>query len=201
MKNIALSAFAALLLLTGPLPAQEYVSPYAYPQPAGSPEFYAVIEIPTGSITKYEIDKKTGHIVVDRYQSMPVIYPANYGSIPSSTGGDGDPLDVIVYTREPVVPGALIRVRAIGILKMIDGGDRDDKILAVPASDIDPTYDKVQAVTDLPSIELQRLEAFFRVYKQLPDKTKVVELNGYEDAAAARKEVAAAIESYRGKNN
>src|SRR5690606_24635675 len=119
--------------------------------------------------TKYEIDADTGHLFVDRYMSMPVVYPANYGSIPSSLGDDGDPLDALVLTRVPIVPGALIRVRAIGIMKMIDGGEKDDKIIAVPVSAVDPTYDEIQAIEDLPAMELQRMEAFFRVYKQLPE--------------------------------
>lgn len=180
--------------------AAEYVSYINYPQPTqdGS-EFFTAIEIPQGSITKYEIDAKTGHIIVDRFQSMPVVYPANYGSITSSLGGDGDPLDAIVYTREPVVPGAIIKVRPIGVLKMIDGGEADDKIVAVPTSDIDPTYDGIKQVSDLPAIEQQRLEAFFRVYKQLPAKRKVVELNGFESAEKAQAEVAGAIKAYAAK--
>ncbi len=130
---------------------------------------------------------------------MPVIYPANYGSITSSLGGDGDPLDALVYTREPVVPGAIIKVRAIGVLNMIDGGEKDDKIVAVPASDIDPSYDKIKEISDLPEIEQQRLQAFFRVYKQIPEKRKVVELNGFENAEKAQAEVAAAIKAYADK--
>lgn len=195
-----IATFMTALLMAGAAQAQEYVSPYAYPQPEDPSEFFAVIEIPQGSFTKYEIDAETGHVIVDRYQSMPVVYPANYGSIPSSRGGDGDPLDAIVYTREPIVPGAMIKVRAIGVLKMIDGGETDDKIVSVPVSDVDPTYDKVQAVADLPTIEAERLEGFFRVYKQLPEGRKVVELNGFGDAAEAREEVAQAIRNYRGQN-
>lgn len=194
--------FAAIALLAaGTASAQEYVSPFAYPQPEDSSEFFTVVEIPQGSFTKYEIDAKTGHVVVDRYQSMPVVYPANYGSIPSSIAGDGDPLDALVYTREPIVPGAMIKVRAIGVLKMIDGGETDDKIIAVPASDIDPTYDNIKDVSDLPQIEQERLQAFFRVYKQLPAGRKVVELNGFENAETAKTEVTKAIEAYRAKKN
>lgn len=199
MKKLLMIS-AAFATLTTAAAAQNYVSPFAYPQPEDSKEFFTVIEIPAGSFTKYEIDAETGHVIVDRYQSMPVVYPANYGSIPSSLGGDGDPLDAIVYTREPIVPGAMIKVRAIGMLNMIDGGEVDDKIVAVPTSDIDPTYDNIQALEDLPEIERQRLEAFFRVYKQLPEGRKTVELKGFEDAAAASEEVAQAIRNYRGKN-
>jgi inorganic pyrophosphatase len=198
MKSLLTAA--AMLLATVGAASAEYVSYLDFPQKTDDgKEFYVAIEIPQGSFTKYEIDADTGHIVVDRYQSMPVIYPANYGSITSSLGGDNDPLDALVYTREPVVPGAIIKVRPIGVLKMIDGGETDDKIVAVPASDIDPTYDKIKEVADLPEIEQQRLEAFFRVYKQLPAKRKVVELNGFDNAAHAEGEVSAAIKAYAAK--
>lgn len=194
-----LAALALAVAFTGSA-AAEFVNPFAYPQPEEGKDFYTVIEIPQGSFTKYEIDADNGHVLVDRYQSMPVVYPANYGSIPSSHAGDGDPLDALVYTREPIVPGALIKVRAIGVLKMIDGGEEDDKIVAVPASDIDPTYDNIKSISDLPKIERERLEAFFRVYKQLPEGRKKVELNGFEDAAVAEEVVAQSLRNYRGRN-
>lgn len=199
MKSFILAAAMLSATATASF-AGDYVSYLDFPQsePDGK-EFYTAIEIPQGSFTKYEIDADTGHLVVDRYQSMPVVYPANYGSITSSLGGDNDPLDALVYTREPVVPGAIIKVRPIGVLKMVDGGEVDDKIVAVPASDIDPTYDKIKEVTDLPEIEQQRLQAFFRVYKQLPDKRKVVELNGFENAEKAQAEVAASFKAYTEK--
>lgn len=200
MTRLKLLAAALALGIAAPAGiavAQEYVSPFAYPQPEEGSDFYTVVEIPQGSFTKYEIDADTGHVIVDRYQSMPVVYPANYGSIPSSLGGDGDPLDALVYTREPIVPGAMIKVRAIGVLKMIDGGEQDDKVVAVPASDIDPTYDNIQNIEDLPAIERQRLEAFFRVYKQLPEGRKKVELAGFEGANVARDLVTKAITDYR----
>lgn len=194
-----LLALTALALMTTAAHA-EFVNPFAYPQPEDSTEFFTVVEIPAGSFTKYEIDADNGHIIVDRYQSMPVVYPANYGSIPSSLGGDVDPLDALVFTREPIVPGALIKVRAIGVLHMIDGGEQDDKIVAVPASDIDPTYDDIQSIDDLPAIERQRVEAFFRVYKQLPEGRKVVELNGFSGVNEAQTMVSDAIEAYRTAN-
>ncbi|MGG7446939.1 inorganic diphosphatase [Kosakonia oryzendophytica] len=172
-----------------------------FPQPKNNPdEFYAVTEIPAGSMIKYETDAKTGFIVVDRFQSMPVAYPANYGSLTQSLAGDGDPLDVIFYTRAPLAPGTLIKLRPIGVLKMVDGGETDDKIVAVPASKIDPTYDDIKTVTDLPKIEQDRLEAFFRVYKQLPDGRKKVELNGFNDADTAKQEIKAAWDAWKAKN-
>lgn len=142
-----------------------------FPQPENNPEeFYAVTEIPTGGIVKYETDAKTGFIVADRFQSM------------------------------PVAPGTLIKLRAIGVLKMIDGGEKDDKIIAVPASKIDPTYDDIKTISDLPKIEQQRLEAFFRVYKELPEGRKKVELAGFNDAAAAKQEIKSAWEAWKAKN-
>ncbi|MCO6390579.1 inorganic diphosphatase [Aliihoeflea aestuarii] len=189
-------ALATIFMLAG-AQAQEYVAPFAYPQPEEDGEFNTLIEIPAGEITKYEVDADTGHLIVDRYMSMPVAYPTNYGSIPSSLGGDGDPLDALVITRVPVVPGAMIRVRAIGIMKMIDGGEQDDKIVAVPVSDVDPTYDAIREMEDLPEMERNRLEAFFRVYKDLPEGSKVIELGGYDSAEAAGAAISEAISNYR----
>lgn len=173
-----------------------------FPQPENNPqEFYAVTEIPAGGIIKYETDAQTGFIIADRFQSMPVAYPANYGSLTQSLAGDGDPLDVVFYTRAPLAPGTLIKLRPIGVLKMIDGGETDDKIVAVPATKIDPTYDDIKTLDDLPKIELQRLEAFFRVYKQLPDGRKKVELNGFNDAETAKQEIKKAWEAWKAKHH
>ncbi|MDO5666785.1 MAG: inorganic diphosphatase [Alcaligenaceae bacterium] len=174
--------------------------PFAVAQPDSVPEeAYVAIEIPAGSMTKYEINDD-GYIFVDRYQSMPVVYPANYGSLPSTLGGDGDPLDALVFSREPIVPGAFIKIRPVGFLKMIDGGEDDEKIIAVPASDIDPTYDNIQDIDDISEIELARIEAFFRVYKQLPDPNKKVELQGYGNAAEAKEMLQKAIDAYKAAN-
>lgn len=171
-----------------------------FPQPKNNPdEFFALTEIPAGGIIKYETDADTGFIFADRFQSMPVAYPANYGSLTQSLGGDNDPLDVIFYTRAPMAPGTLIKLRPIGVLKMIDGGESDDKIVAVPTSKIDPTYDDIQSISDLPKIEQERLQAFFRVYKQLPDGRKKVELNGFGDAAAAKTEIKSAYDAWKAK--
>lgn len=189
---------AVSVLLSASVQAQNILD---FPQPDNAPEeFFAVTEIPAGGIIKYETDAKTGFIVADRFQSMPVAYPANYGSLTQSLAGDGDPLDVIFYTRAPLAPGTLIKLRAIGVLKMIDGGETDDKIVAVPASKIDPTYDDIKNISDLPKIEQERLEAFFRVYKQLPDGRKKVELNGFNDAATAKQEIKASWEAWKAKH-
>lgn len=176
----------------------QWVHPFDYPQ-TGQPsgEVWMVVEIPAGSMTKYEIDKTTGLLVVDRFQSMPVAYPANYGAIPSTHAGDGDNLDALVLTREPLVPGALIRVRVIGVLPMVDGGDQDDKLIAVPASVVDPTYDEVRDITDLPAETRARISAFFRVYKDLPTGRRTVELQPFEGRARALATLDAALEEYR----
>ena len=186
----AVIAVSALLIAGAPMavdarpPALPH--PFSVAQPPTAPdEFLAVIEIPEGSFIKYEIDPDSGHVMVDRFQSMAVRYPANYGAIPSSLGGDGDPLDVLVLTRSPVVPGALIRVRAIGVLNMIDGGERDEKIVAVPASAVDPAYDHFKDIADLARVERQAIEEFFRVYKNLPEGRKAVEVTGYGDRETA----------------
>lgn len=189
---------AAVLLVAGAATAAEAVlHPFLAAQPKQAPqEVNLAVEIPAGSFTKYEI-KEDGLVHVDRFQSMPVAYPANYGSLTQSLGGDNDPLDVIFYTRAPLQPGTLIKLRAIGVLKMIDGGEVDDKIVAVPTSKIDPTYDDIKSLSDLPKIEQERLQAFFRVYKQLPDGRKKVELNGFEGADVAKGEIKKAFDAYK----
>ncbi|WBV22311.1 inorganic diphosphatase [Pantoea piersonii] len=197
MKLKSLAAIALLFTASAAVQAQNVLD---FPQPENVPdEFYAVTEIPAGGIIKYETDAKTGFIVADRFQSMPVAYPANYGSLTQSLGGDNDPLDVIFYTRAPLQPGTLIKLRAIGVLKMIDGGEVDDKIVAVPTSKIDPTWDDVKSMSDLPKIEQERLEAFFRVYKQLPDGRKKAELKGFESADVAKNEIKQAFDAYKAK--
>lgn len=193
MKSLA---FAAALALTATAANAQSTNPLSYPQPTDGTDVFALIEIPAGSFTKYETDAKTGFVMVNRYMSMPVAYPANYGSITSSKGGDGDPLDGLIYSREPIVPGALIKVRPIGALKIIDGGDRDEKIIAVPVSKIDPTYDAIKTIDDLPSIERQRIQAFFRVYKQLPDNSKVVEVKDFMNLEETQKLIADSLATY-----
>lgn len=189
----------ALVAATG-LPAafaQSIVHPFHAKQADNAPQdVHMAVEIPAGGFTKYEINDE-GLVFVDRFQSMPVVYPANYGSLPRTLGGDNDPLDGLVITREALHPGVLIKFRPIGYLKMIDGGEADEKIIGVPSSDIDPSYDAIQDINDLPAIELQRIEAFFRVYKQLPEGRKKVELNGYGNAAEARQIIQTALDNYK----
>ncbi len=184
-----LAVCAALALASAqPLAAaSDFIrNPLHVPQPKTSPdEATVLVEIPAGSSTKYETTED-GRIFVDRFQSMPVAYPANYGSMPSTLAGDGDPLDALVLTREPLHPGVLINFRPIGVLRMIDKGEHDEKIIGVPTDKIDPTYTDIRDLADLPEIEKQRVEAFFRIYKDLPAGRNTVELNGWGDAAEAR---------------
>ncbi|AXO62762.1 inorganic diphosphatase [Pseudomonas chengduensis] len=180
--------------------APSIVHPFHAAQAENAPnDVHMAVEIPAGSITKYEINEE-GLVFVDRFQSMPVAYPANYGSLPRTLGGDNDPLDALVLTREALHPGVLIKFRPVAVLRMIDGGEADEKIIGVPSSDVDPTYDKILDVDDLPLIERQRIEAFFRVYKQLPEGRKKVELNGYGNAAEARQLVEEALERFQTQN-
>jgi len=186
--KIALIALAAaLLLLTGAsLASNAVLHPFLAAQPKEAPEeANLAVEIPAGSFTKYEI-KEDGLVHVDRFQSMPVAYPANYGSMPRTLAGDNDPLDALVLTREPLHPGVIVRFRPIGYLKMVDKGEHDEKVIGVPTDKIDPTYANIRDLQDLPLIERQRVEAFFRVYKDLPEGRNPVELSGWGNAAEAK---------------
>jgi inorganic pyrophosphatase len=187
---------AALSFLTVPAIAAPNV--LSSKQPSAFPdEITMVVEIPAGGSVKYETDTDTGQLFVDRFLSMPMAYPANYGSITRTKAADGDPLDVLVFTRQPVQPGATMRVRPIGLLKMIDGGDIDDKVIAVPVTKLDPTYGAIAKIEDLPAAEQDRLQAFFRVYKQLPAGSKVVEVKGFDTPEAAKAMIKAAGEQFK----
>lgn len=126
---------------------------------------YAIIEIPKGHRNKYEVDKKTGLIRLDRYLSSSTHYPLDYGIIPQTLAGDGDPLDVIVMVREPTFPGCLIEARIVGLFQMIEKGEEDVKVLAVPFSD--PYFAAMKDLADVPEAFLREVEHFFNTYKQL----------------------------------
>ena len=188
---------ASLLLLASAVTAADTVlHPFLVAQPAQAPqEVNLAVEIPAGSFTKYEI-KEDGLVHVDRFQSMPVAYPANYGSMPRTLAGDNDPLDALVLTREPLHPGVIVRFRPIGYLKMIDGGEHDEKIIGVPTDKVDPTYASIRDLADLPEAERQRIEAFFRVYKDLPKSRNPVQLNGCGDAKKAKALIRESLERF-----
>ena len=173
--------------------------PFLAAQPKKAPEeVLLAVEIPAGSFTKYEINEE-GLVYVDRFQSMPVVYPANYGSMPRTLAGDGDPLDALGLTREPLHPGVLIAFRPIGYLRMLDKGEQDDKVIGVPTDKVDPTYSNIRDLADLPEIERQRIEAFFRIYKDLPAGRNPVVLNGYGNAAEAKVLITEALQRFEKK--
>lgn len=163
--------------------APTLVHPYYLEQPDAAPaRLLALVEIPAGSYVKYELDKQTGHIIVDRFLTTPMAYPANYGSLPSVFAEDGDPLDILVFTRTPLAPGVLIDVRPIGTLRMRDRGENDDKIIAVPADDVDPFYVDIRDIDDLPTEAKAGIEAFFRNYKSNDPDDSPVTTHGFINA-------------------
>ena len=154
--------------------------------------FTAVIEIPKGSSCKYELDKKTGIMRLDRVLYTATHYPANYGFIPRTYADDGDPLDVLVLCGAPIYPLTLVQVYPIGCMRMIDGGKEDDKIIAIPFSD--PTYRDINSIDELPVHIFDEIMHFFTVYKQLENKqTAVKELF---DRKEAEEIVQASIDAY-----
>ena len=156
-------------------------------------DFQAVIEIPLGSNVKYELDKPTGLIKVDRIIHSAVYYPANYGFIPQTYAEDNDPLDVLVLCQEAVQPLALIRARAIGLMTMIDGGASDDKVIAVATND--PEFNHYVEANELPSHRLLVLKRFFQDYKQLEGKQ--VQVEDIRPAYAALNVIEKALASYQ----
>ena len=136
-----------------------------------------LIEIPGGSKNKYEFDKELNAFALDRVLSSSVKYPYDYGFIPNTLADDGDPLDGMVMMDEPTFPGCIIAARPIGFLEMIDGGDRDEKILCVPAKD--PRYANVNSLKDVPHHRLEEIAEFFRTYKNL--EKKVTQILGWQD--------------------
>ncbi len=155
--------------------------------------FHAVIEIPRGSKVKYELDKPTGLLKVDRVLYSAVVYPCNYGFLPRSYCEDGDPLDVLVLGNEPVVPGAILQARAVGVMYMKDQGKRDDKIIAVHVND--PAVAGFRDVSDLQDHTLAEIRRFFLDYKTLEDKT--VEVEEIHGAELGLRSVVEAFELYR----
>ena len=148
-------------------------------------DFYAVVEITKGSKMKYELDKETGLLVLDRILYTSTHYPANYGFIPRTLADDGDPMDVLVLSSEPLLPLSLVRCYPIGVIIMTDGGDSDEKIIAIPYSD--PTYNGYKNISDLPQHIFDEMQHFFSVYKQLENKsTSVSEVFDKEEAKTER---------------
>jgi inorganic pyrophosphatase len=202
-------------------PEQLSLSSYAYATDAGVIDFLQLQEIPTMSLDnvtpgskvpdsfnviieipmnadpiKYEVDKETGAIFVDRFMSTAMHYPTNYGYVPKTISGDGDPVDVLVITPVPLIPGVVVPCRAIGILKMQDEAGEDGKVLAVPIDKILSIYTQWQKPEDLNPMRLKTIAHFFEHYKDL-EPGKWVKVLGWEDKEAAHKEILDGIANYQ----
>lgn len=154
-----------------------------------------IIEIPKGSKNKYEIDKETGMIALDRAMHTSQDYPFDYGFVPQTHWDDGDALDVVLLTTFPLAPSILVKARPVAIMHMVDGGDADEKIIAVPKDD--PRWDEVKDLSDVNKHTLKEIEHFFLTYKKLQNKS--VEVNGFEGADKAKEAIVRSIELYKQK--
>ncbi|MGO9451858.1 MAG: inorganic diphosphatase [Candidatus Binataceae bacterium] len=164
-----------------------------YPGRNPPDEIHVIVEIPQGGVPiKYELDKTSGALFVNRFLHTAMYYPANYGFIPNTLSEDGDPCDVMVLSQVPVAPGAVIRCRPVGALLMEDEHGVDEKILAVPVDELNPYYDGISELADVPQIMRDQIDHFFRHYKEL-EKGKWVKVVGWVDRAAARKLINEAI--------
>lgn len=159
-------------------------------------EFNAIIEIPSQSgPVKYEVDKATGTLLVDRFMTTAMYYPCNYGYIPQTLSEDGDPADVLVITPYPLIGGAMITCRPVGILRMTDESGKDAKILAVPGDKISVEYRHIKETTDVSPTLLHTIEHFFTHYKDL-EPNKWVKIEGWGNAAEAREEIKRSLKRY-----
>ena len=165
--------------------------------PAGKelPEdIYVVIEIPANADPiKYEVDKESGALFVDRFMSTAMFYPCNYGYINHTLSLDGDPVDVLVPTPYPLEPGSVIRCRPVGVLKMTDESGEDAKLVAVPHTKLSKEYDHIKDVSDLPELLKAQITHFFEHYKDL-EAGKWVKVDGWDNAEAAKAEIVASFE-------
>ena len=155
-------------------------------------DFICVIEISKGSKKKYELDKETGYIILDRILYTSTHYPTNYGFIPRTYGDDNDPLDVLLICAESLEPMSLVRAYPIGVITMIDNGHKDEKIIAIPFDD--PNYNQFKSLEDLPVHLFEEMRHFFSVYKSLENKETAV--NEVMDKEAAKKIIQEAIDNY-----
>jgi len=167
--------------------------------PAGAnppDEINVVIEVPQhGDPIKYELDKESGAIFVDRFMHTAMHYPCNYGFVPNTLSDDGDPVDVLLVSAFALIPGCVVPCRPVGVLQMEDEAGMDAKVLAVPASKLKPVYHHVQEPEDLPRFLIDQIGHFFEHYKDL-EGGKWVKVTGWADADAARKEIVASIRRY-----
>ena len=160
-------------------------------------DVYVVVEIPKNSPIKYELDKESGAIFVDRVLYTAMYYPFNYGFIPNTLADDGDPVDVLVVSEWAAAPGSVVRAKVIGMLEMEDESGIDTKVIAVPHPKIDPTYEKVEDINDLPEAVLSKIKHFFEHYKEL-EKGKWVKVKEFKGKQDALKEVEKGIKNYKG---
>jgi inorganic pyrophosphatase len=159
-------------------------------------QFNVIIEISANSDPiKYEVDKESGAVFVDRFMGTAMHYPTNYGYVPQTLSGDGDPVDVLVITPFPLPPGVVVTCRALGILKMEDEGGIDGKVLAVPTEKLLPTYAGIKALEDIPEITCKQIAHFFEHYKDL-EPGKWVKVVGWEGVEAAKKEITDGVANY-----
>ncbi len=164
-------------------------------EPGTKESMNVIIEINKGSKNKYEVDKKTGLIALDRASHTAQDFPFDYGFVPQSLWHDGDPLDVIVLTTFPLLPGVLVRARPVGIMNMIDGGEGDDKIISVPIDD--PRWDEIKDLGDINKHTIKEMEHFYSTYKKL--QNKVVEVTGFKGKAEAEKAFEEGLTLYKDK--
>lgn len=156
-----------------------------------------IIEIPMNAgPVKYEFDKDAGMLAVDRFMPTSMSYPCNYGFVPHTLSGDGDPVDVLVHTNFPILAGAVVEVKPIGVLITEDEKGSDEKVLAVPANKIDPFFASVNDISDLPPILLEKIKHFFENYKSL-EKGKWVKVTGWENSDAAKRIIIESVKRYK----
>jgi inorganic pyrophosphatase len=157
-------------------------------------EVNVIVEVPVGGEPiKYEMDKESGALIVDRFLYTPMRYPGNYGFIPHTLSDDGDPCDVLVVNQRGIVPGAVLAVRPVGVLKMQDEAGGDEKIIAVPVPRLTRRYEKIHNYSDLPEITVHQIEHFFEHYKDL-ETSKWVKVLGWGDADEAKRLILAGID-------
>jgi inorganic pyrophosphatase len=160
-------------------------------------EINVVVEIPAhGAPVKYEFDKDSGAIVVDRFMNTAMFYPCNYGFVPHTLSDDGDPVDVLVVTPVPLMPGVVIACRPVGMLQMTDEAGEDAKVLAVPVTKLHSQYESVQSATDLPQELLNQIAHFFEHYKDL-EPNKWVKIDEWVGPDQAKAEINASVKRYR----
>ncbi len=159
-------------------------------------EFNVIIEIPAHSDpVKYEVDKESGALFVDRFMATCMHYPCNYGYVPHTLSEDGDPVDVLVPTPFPLLGGSVITCRPIGVLNMTDESGKDAKVIALPRSKMTPIYKEIHDVEHLPALLKQQIEHFFKHYKDL-EENKWVEIDGWGDIDQAKQEIQSSVERY-----